>query len=101
MSRGMTLTGVGAVISAAHQDRAGNIHGHTWEVLAWWPVGKDALTLQRSLQAVVSRFDHSLLPDELASGEALAAAIGNDLHGCIQVDIARPAERIFARWIDL
>ena len=95
------LTGVGAVLSAAHVSRdRKSTHGHTWEIVAWFPAKNDALMLQYSLNEEVGRLDHSILPDELAWGEELAAYIGRMLQelGCIAVDVSRPSERIFARW---
>lgn len=91
-------TGVGSIICAAHKSRDGRLHGHTWEVTAWWRYkGDNALELQGRLSDAVARFDHSLLPDDLAWGEAIARHIGEEL-GCVAVDASRPAERIYARW---
>lgn len=47
------------------------------------------------LRSYLSRFDHSVLPDELAWGEAFGAQIVADL-GCVKVEIERPLEGIFA-----
>ena len=95
---GEVRTGVGAIICAAHNSSDGRLHGHTWEVTAWWPyAGSSALGLQARLGEAVARFDHGLLPDDLAWGEAIARYIGEEL-GCVAVDVSRPAERIYARW---
>lgn len=74
------------------------MHGHTWQVTAWWPSdGTDALLRQKELAHAVARLDHKELPDELSRGEALAAHFGHAL-GCVAVDVSRPLERIYARW---
>ena len=95
----MTLTGVGCAFSAAHHPpEGGEVHGHSYEVVAWFEAGQDARVLQRMLAAAVDLFDHKLLPPELASGEAMAEHIGQSLAGCVEVEIRRPLERIYARW---
>lgn len=94
-------TGAGWYFSAAHHDPIrGQLHGHTWEVVAWWKgePARDALVLQETLKGVLRGFDHTVLPPELASAEALAKAIGGLITDCIGVDVSRPSERLFARW---
>lgn len=93
----MTLTGVGGVFSASHDSPEGVLHGHSYEVWAWFPEG-DARELQQKLRAVLERLDHTHLPDALAWGEALAEHIAGQLPGCREVEIRRPLERIGARW---
>ena len=97
----MKLTGVSATISAAHYSRDGNLHGHTWQVVVWFnhTPDLDAEHLNHQVRAYVNaNFDHGLLPDELAWGEDLAERIGTDLHA-IAVDVSRPLEGIFAKWV--
>jgi len=94
----MTRTGVGAVLCAAHRSVEGQLHGHTWEITAWFPSGADAFELQRLLVGFLAQWDHAELPAHLSRGEHLAAAIGQSLSMCVQVDVSRPPERIFARW---
>lgn len=95
---GLCQTGVGGFFCAAHRDRdTGQLHGHTWDVIAWFNSPKDAIALQGDLQAVLSAFDHQVLPDNLAWGEAIADAICGRLEGCVEVQISRPSERIYAR----
>lgn len=91
------MTGVGGVFSASHNSPEGVLHGHSYEVWAWFPKG-DARELQRMLRAVLERLDHTHLPDELAWGEALAEHIAGQLPGSCEVEIRRPLERIGARW---
>ena len=99
-----TLTGVGTILSAAHHDKStGKIHGHTWEVVAWFHYdGTDFAVRKYLLDQVVSRLDHNCLPDKIAWGEALARYIGDAINSehdsCIAVDVNRPIERIYARW---
>jgi len=93
----MILTGVGGIFSASHDSPEGVLHGHSYEVWAWFPRG-DARDLQRTLEAVLRELDHTHLRDELAWGEALAQHIGLQLPDCQEVEIRRPLERIGARW---
>jgi hypothetical protein len=95
----MTLTGVGCHFSATHEaPEGGSPHGHSCEVTAWFEEGQDARDLQKLLVAVTGPLDHSVLTKELASGEAIAAHIGRCLEGCVEVEVRRPLERIYARW---
>lgn len=94
-----SLTGVGWHFSASHRDPlSGELHGHTWEVTAWWSAvpWRDARVLQETLKGVLIGFDHKTLPDQLHSGEALAFALMGLMTDCVGVDVSRPAERIFA-----
>jgi hypothetical protein len=92
------LTGVGCIICAAHVDAGGRLHGHTYEVTAWFPRGDDAIDLQGLLKFAASQFDHCKLPPELSSGEALCVALASKLPNAVRIDVSRPAERIYARW---
>ena len=95
----MTLTGVGTILSSAHRGPEGKLHGHTWEITAWFVASdEDARNFQGDLAATLELLDHNVLPDHLSRGEDLAEWLGAELEGCVQVDVARPAERIFARW---
>lgn len=92
------LTGVGGIICAAHRDAQDRLHGHTYEVRAWFPAGDDALELQLRLKSVLALFCHQELLYELASGEGLCAAIAEQLPDAVGIEVDRPAERLFARW---
>lgn len=89
------LTGTSAVISAAHRARDGNLHGHTWEVTAWRAEGQDAVVFQKSLQDYLAIFDHTVLGDDCAWGEALAKAVLIGLD-CVRVEVSRPLEKLYA-----
>jgi 6-pyruvoyl-tetrahydropterin synthase len=93
----MRLTGVGGVLSASHESPEGVLHGHSYEIWAWFPQ-QDARELQRRLEEVLRELDHTHLPHDLAWGEALAEHIGAQLAGCLEVEVRRPLERIAARW---
>lgn len=95
----MILTGVGCFFSATHNAPEGGTNGHSYEVIAWFPEGQDARRLQAQLIAVTDPLDHKLLPDRLASAEALAGYIGHSLVNCVEVEVRRPLERMYARWI--
>jgi len=93
----MKLTGIGGIFSASHHSPEGVLHGHSYEIWAWFPKS-DARDLQRRLDAVLRKLDHTHLPDQLAWGEALAEHIADQLPGCREVEVRRPLERIGARW---
>jgi len=95
----MKLTGVGGVLSCAHTTPEGGLHGHTYEVVAWFRHGYDAEALRRHLQTALDPLDHKVLPDPIRWAEELAEHIGRALPGCITVDVKRPGERLFAKWI--
>lgn len=94
----MTLTGVGAILCAAHRGADGRMHGHTWEITAWWPADDtDALALQERLNGWLAQIDHDVLPPDLSLAEQIAARIGRDL-ACAEVQVWRAGERLGARW---
>lgn len=96
-----TETGVGSILSASHVDRlTGKTHGHSWEVIAWHRCEheNDAVVLQNHLVNLLKPFDHTVLPPELSRAEDLAAAIMKlSPPSCIEVEIRRPLERVYAR----
>jgi 6-pyruvoyl-tetrahydropterin synthase len=89
------LTGVRAVLSAAHRSKDGHIHGHTWEIVAWYEGSPDAVEKQAELVRYLSIFDHQVLADGVAWGEKLGEAILIGM-GCAKVEVRRPIEGIFA-----
>lgn len=93
----MKLTGVGGVFCASHNSPEGALHGHSYEVRAWFRKD-DARTLQADLAIVLGQLDHTHLPGEIAWAEDLAERIAHRLPGCVEVEISRPLERLFARW---
>lgn len=98
----MKLTGVSGVISAAHYSRDGILHGHTWQVVVWWNANGyvilSADRRKRLLDNYLQKFDHSVLPEQLAWGEDLAERIGLDMRAAA-VDVSRPLEGIYAKWV--
>jgi hypothetical protein len=94
------LTGVTSVLSAAHRSKDGQMHGHTWEVTAWWTTTPDAVAKRAELAKYLSIFDHSVLADGVSWGEALAEAVLIGLD-CAKVEVRRPLEGIYAVvWCD-
>jgi 6-pyruvoyl-tetrahydropterin synthase len=93
----MRLTGIGGIFSASHNSPEGVLHGHSYEVWAWFPQA-DARELQERLNEVLAALDHSHLSDELAWGEALAEHLARQLPNCVEVEVRRPLERIGAKW---
>lgn len=89
------LTGAKSVICAAHRSKDGNLHGHTWTVRAWWRGNPCAVTKQAELTKYLSIFDHTVLGDDEAWGEALAQSIIWGLT-CEKVEVSRDAEGIYA-----
>lgn len=93
-----TLTGAGAILSAAHLGPDGRTHGHTWEIVVWWLADHgDALDRQAELEAWVAQIDHDLLPDDLSRAEQIAERCGADL-AAAEVQVWRVGERLGARW---
>lgn len=98
---GRTLTGVGGFFCAAHSDLArGVVHGHTWEVTAWFTGRPNAAHRQEQLGFILRKIDHTELGVELSWGEDIAAYIARQFYdpACVQVDVSRPLERLYARW---
>lgn len=103
---GETLTGVRGQLSCAHEPVnrelfGGETHGHSYEVWAWFenPDGQaDVRVFAASLKTLLALWDHKVLPPELATGEALARAIGT-LAKCVEVEVRRPIEGFSARWV--
>ena len=93
-----TLTGVGVLLCAAHRDLDGRLHGHTYQVRAYWPSGVDMLLLQARLRQACELFDHGELPDHLAGAESLAFALHEALPDAVEINVDRPAEMLFAQW---
>ena len=91
------LTGATAILSAAHRAADGRLHGHTWEITAWWRAGGDALVLQDRLARWVAQIDHDVLPRGLSLSEEIAERAGRDLNA-EEVLVWRSGERIGARW---
>lgn len=97
---GRVLTGVSGHFSAAHASREGTMHGHTWQVTAWFetPERCDAICYKAALDNLLSHWDHTVLPDELAWGEDIARTVGK-LVNCVEVVVSRPLEGFHARWL--
>lgn len=96
---GEMLTGISGHFSATHKSPEGQWHGHTWYVKAWFRNKHrlDARVMQASLNTMLARYDHSELPENLAWGEDIAREIGS-LINCVEVEVSRPAEGIYAKW---
>lgn len=95
------LIGVRAHFSAAHRDlESGEIHGHTWLVLAKFePQARaDIRCYETSLKTILAQWDHKLLPDSLAWAEDIARTVGT-LVSCVEVEVSRPSEGFYAWWI--
>lgn len=95
------LIGVRAHFSAAHRDQdTGEIHGHTWYVLAKFepPARTNILCYEAAVKSMVAQWDHKTLPDDLAWAEDIARTVGL-LVNCIEVEVSRPAEGFYAWWI--
>jgi len=96
---GEMLTGVSGHFSAAHKSPEGQWHGHTWYVKAWFRNKHrlDARVMQAALNTMLARYDHSELPEHLAWGEDIAREIAT-LVNCVEVEVSRPAEGVYANW---
>lgn len=98
-----TETGVGAILRASHWPRNGGDtqHGHTYEVVAWFRHG-DADERQAQLVEVLRPLDHTTLPPGRSLGEEICQYVLDQLRvfDCVEVEIRRPLERIYARTAD-
>lgn len=104
MTAGVTLTGVGGVLSCAHPPVnadifGGELHGHSYEVTAWFTndCREDVRVYQAALNTLLAQWDHKTLPHELSTAEEIARVVGT-LAKCVEVEVRRPLERIHARW---
>lgn len=100
----MILTGVMGTLCCAHHPVnadifGGAMHGHTYEVWAWFDneCGRDVRILQASLDEMLKQWDHKVLPRELSTMEAIAAAVGV-MANVIETEVYRRPERCAARW---
>lgn len=88
-----SLLGVKEVISVAHRPLGGGpLHGHSYEVIAWFEGGQDAVPLKAKLKAVLAELDHTDMPDGLSRAEDIGAWLVERLPGCRVVDVNRPLE---------
>lgn len=89
--------GVGFLLSSAHADAVtGTVHGHTYEVVAWFAAGPDAVKLRAGCERLCADLDHTVLPAELAWAEAIAEEVKRRTNA-LEVEIRRPLERLYAR----
>jgi hypothetical protein len=93
----MKLTGVGFILSVGHNSPEGVAHGHSYDCIAWYRFGHDARLLQRQVEVVRQKYDHTIVADELKLAENLAERIRSELPGCIEVECNRPLERLYAK----
>lgn len=94
-----SLTGAGAILQVAHYAPDLTLHGHTYEIIAWWEGEPCALEMQNKLIKWINKFDHALLPRNMSRAEEIARQCKTAL-GCYSVDVNRPLERIYARIVD-
>lgn len=92
-----TLTGAGAIFCAAHEEQHGPLHGHSYEVIAWFEGNEDALAVQCALVEVLKDFDHTKLKSNMAWAESIAEHIRKRMLKCVEVEVRRPLERLYAR----
>lgn len=93
-------SGVKEIICAAHKGLDGKLHGHTWEVVAWWRNDHhliDADSRKAKLKEFLRQFDHTELQHEFLWGEHIANHVGDHMK-CDIVEVRRELEGIYARW---
>lgn len=87
------LNGVRGVFSASHTDpMTGQMHGHDYEVIAHFngdPLRRFEV-LRETLNAVLAAWDHTVMPEELWSAEAIGKAL-IQLLDLRKVEVNRPA----------
>ena len=95
----MILSGVTGSFSASHHSPEGDLHGHSYQVTAWFrnEDHRDARCFKAALGVVLAQWDHTVLPPALAWGEDIARAVGT-LANCVEVEVSRPLEGFHARW---
>lgn len=95
----MKESGVTVNFCAAHRSPEGVLHGHSYEVTAWFPNEdhRDARCMKAALVSLLSAWDHSELPDHLSWAEDIAAVVGT-LANCVAVEVRRPLEGFHGRW---
>lgn len=105
MTAAVKLTGVGGVLSCAHEAInadvfGGELHGHSYEIIAWFENddAADARVFQAALNGLLKHWDHKVLPPSMATAEAIAEVIGT-LGKVREVEVRRPLERLYARYI--
>jgi hypothetical protein len=106
LREGRALTGVGCVLSVSHPPVNADIfggedHGHSYEVIVWFDNAagpRDVRMCQAAVETLRLQLDHKRLPPDLATGEALARYFGA-LANVVEVEVRRPLERIYAKWI--
>lgn len=89
---------VDAVFCAAHKDRRdGTLHGHSYQVSAWFPfTGGDATMLREYLVDELRPLDHGELPEQLTWAEDIASYLLGVLPNCTRVRVSRPLEGLHA-----
>ena len=98
----MIISGVSGHFCASHRcPHTGLLHGHTWSVMIKFTYreGFDAAKAKYNLDTYLREWDHSILPQDLASGEQIAQAIGESFDDCLEVQVSRPMEGIYAWWV--
>lgn len=89
--------GVGFLLCVSHRDKVtGELHGHTYEAVCWFPGGVEAEKLRGDCERLCADLDHSILPPELAWAEDLIAEIKRRTNA-LGVELRRPLERLYAR----
>lgn len=93
------MIGVGVVFSCSHSDAVRReVHGHTYEAVAWFPDGGDQVTLQLGLANVVAEhLDHKTLPPAIGRSEDIRDLILAKMPNAISVEVNRPLERLYCR----
>lgn len=94
----MTSIGVRSHFCAAHKDKRGRLHGHSYVVWAWFPAGRDLLDLKTHLDAAVRVFDHKELPDGLSLMEDMIGSLRINMPTATKIVIERPVEGLAAEW---
>lgn len=91
-------SGVDAVFCATHREnREGPLHGHTYQVTAWFPYkGADVQVLRDYLRDELAAFDHSELPQHMTRAEEIARYLLDVLPDCVRVQVNRPLEGFHA-----
>lgn len=93
------LSGARTTFCASHTDKNGRMHGHSYEVWAYWDYQSvDVDERQAQLVEHVSiNFDHRVLHEWCKRAEQIAESIGTEL-GAKRVVVRRPLEGLEGIW---
>ena len=79
-------------VECSHRDTEGRIHGHSYVVEVWMPVGRDLPSLAATVREIAAPVDHSMLEDSIGSPlmEDIALWFLKQMPSATRVVVRRP-----------